>query len=79
MKQSKIAVIIINWNGKHLLKECLISVRNQDYSNYKTILVDNGSSDGSVQFVKEKTILIIGSNLQGKGIITLFKAFGSFE
>ena len=54
MKQSKIAVIIINWNGKHLLEECLISVRNQDYNNYKTILVDNGSSDGSVACVRER-------------------------
>ena len=54
MKQPKIAVIIINWNGKHLLEECLSSVGNQDYDNYKTIFVDNGSTDGSVEFVKEK-------------------------
>lgn len=54
MKQPKIAVIIINWNGKHLLEECLISVKDQDYNNYKTILIDNGSSDGSVAYVKEK-------------------------
>lgn len=54
MKQPKIAVIIINWNGKHLLEECLSFVENQDYDNYKIIFVDNGSRDKSVEFVKEK-------------------------
>lgn len=54
MKQSKIAVIIVNWNGKHLLEECLSSVESQDYDNFKIIFVDNGSEDKSVEFVKEK-------------------------
>lgn len=54
MNESKIGVIIINWNGKHLLEECLYSVKNQDYDNYKIIFVDNGSKDSSVEFVKEK-------------------------
>lgn len=54
MKQPKIGVIVINWNGKYLLEECLGSVEDQDYDNYKIIFVDNGSKDGSVEFVKEK-------------------------
>lgn len=54
MKQPKVAVIVINWNGKYLLEECLTSVENQDYNNYKIIFVDNGSKDKSVEFVKEK-------------------------
>lgn len=54
MKNSKIAVIIINWNGKCLLEECLNSVESQNYDNFKIIFVDNGSSDGSVEFIKEK-------------------------
>ena len=54
MRQFKIAVIIINWNGKHLLEECLTSVESQDYDNYRIIFVDNGSKDKSAEFVKEK-------------------------
>lgn len=53
-KQLKVAVIVINWNGKHLLEECLSSVENQDYNNFKIIFVDNGSKDESVEFVKNK-------------------------
>ena len=54
MNQPKVAIIIINWNGKHLLEECLTSAENQDYDNYKIIFVDNGSKDKSIEFVEEK-------------------------
>lgn len=48
-----VSVVIANYNGKHLLKTCLDSVFNQTYKNYEVILVDNGSTDGSVEFIKE--------------------------
>ncbi|MCX6765907.1 MAG: glycosyltransferase [Candidatus Moranbacteria bacterium] len=48
----KAAVIIANWNGKEYLNDCLFSLRHQTYKNFKIILVDNGSSDDSVSFVK---------------------------
>ncbi|MCK5475596.1 MAG: glycosyltransferase family 2 protein [Candidatus Pacebacteria bacterium] len=53
MEQSKVSIIIVNWNGKHLLKECLSSVEKQDYDNFNIIFVDNGSKDKSVEFVRE--------------------------
>lgn len=49
MDQPKIAIIIVNWNGKRLLEECLASVESQDYNNFKIIFVDNGSK-GSESF-----------------------------
>lgn len=48
-----VSIIIVNWNGKHFLKPCLDSIRNQTYRDYEIILVDNGSVDGSVEFVEE--------------------------
>jgi len=48
-----VSFIIVNWNGKHLLSDCLNSIKNQTYSNYEIILVDNGSIDDSPNFVKE--------------------------
>ncbi len=46
-------VIIVNWNGVKHLKICLPSLKKQSYTNYELIFVDNGSSDGSVEYVKE--------------------------
>ncbi len=46
-----VSVIIPNWNGEAHLHECLESVRNQGRSPSETILVDNGSTDGSLQLV----------------------------
>jgi GT2 family glycosyltransferase len=46
-----VSVIVINWNGRDLLAECLSSLRRQGYASFSTILVDNGSSDGSLDFV----------------------------
>lgn len=46
-------VIIPNLNGKHYLEECLTSLREQTSKDFVTILVDNGSSDGSVEYVQK--------------------------
>lgn len=54
MLMNKVSIIIVNWNGKRYLNECLASAFNQTYLNYNVILVDNGSNDGSIEFVKEK-------------------------
>jgi GT2 family glycosyltransferase len=50
----KVSVIILNWNGKKFLKECLDSLAAQTYRDFETVLVDNGSTDGSAEFVKER-------------------------
>ncbi|PIN86263.1 glycosyl transferase [Candidatus Woesearchaeota archaeon CG10_big_fil_rev_8_21_14_0_10_44_13] len=45
------AVIIVNWNGKHLLGPCLKSLRQQTYRDFSVFVVDNNSDDGSADFV----------------------------
>jgi GT2 family glycosyltransferase len=52
--QAKIAIIIINWNGYTLTKACLESLRKITYSRFVSILVDNGSEDGSGKKLKEE-------------------------
>jgi len=49
----KISIVIPNWNGKKYLKECLDSLKKINYINYEVLIVDNGSSDDSVNFIKE--------------------------
>jgi len=53
MKYPKVSIVIVNWNGKEYLGDCLSSVFDQSYPNYDVILVDNGSMDGSVEFVRK--------------------------
>lgn len=54
MKNPKVCIIILNLNGKDLLEACLSSLFGlTNYSNYKVIAVDNGSTDGSVEFVRK--------------------------
>ena len=48
-----IKILILNWNRKDLLKHCLDSVIAIDYPNYSVIMIDNGSSDGSLDMVQE--------------------------
>lgn len=50
----KASIIILNWNGKYLLDECINSVFSQKFKDYEIIVVDNGSSDNSVEYLKEK-------------------------
>lgn len=47
-----IDIIIPNWNGKSMLEHCLLSLRRQTYSGFKVIVVDNGSSDGSIELLE---------------------------
>lgn len=49
----KVAIIVLNYNGKDCLPLCLESLRKLTYPNWEIIVVDNGSSDGSLQ-VAEK-------------------------
>lgn len=51
---SFVSVIIVNWNGKENLKECLNSLFRITYSPFEVIVVDNASSDGSVGMLKKE-------------------------
>jgi GT2 family glycosyltransferase len=52
MPSPKIAVVILNWNGKKFLEQFLPSVLAATYSNYVVIVSDNGSTDDSVAFMQ---------------------------
>jgi GT2 family glycosyltransferase len=48
-----VSVIVVNYNGKAFLDKCLGSLSRQAYPAVEVLVVDNGSSDGSVAFVRE--------------------------
>jgi len=47
-----VSVIVVNWNGKAYLEECLNSLRHQTFSDFEVIVVDNGSTDGSFEYLQ---------------------------
>jgi GT2 family glycosyltransferase len=63
----KVSIITLNWNGKHDTIECVASLRELNYPNYDIVVVDNGSTDGSVPVLRgqypDVTIIENGRNL----------------
>jgi GT2 family glycosyltransferase len=49
----RVTVVVPNWNGEKFLDTCLSSLQEQTFQDFETVLVDNGSTDGSVAFVEE--------------------------
>jgi len=63
---STVTVIIVNWNGGILLKECLFRLMNQSYTATRILVMDNGSTDGSEKFAEQIsgiTLRHLGNNL----------------
>ena len=59
---SKLIIQIVTWNSLKFLKECLDSVFNQTFKSFSVLIIDNGSNDKTVDFIrknysKEKDLL----------------------
>jgi hypothetical protein len=46
-----VAVVIPNWNGRHLLDRCLRALQTQTLQDIQIVVVDNGSTDGSADWI----------------------------
>ena len=46
-------VVILNWNGRRYVRDCLDSVFAQTHEDAKIFVVDNGSTDGSAEFIRD--------------------------
>ena len=66
MLKSKIAVVVLNWNGKALLQKFLPSVIEHS-SNFTIVVADNASTDDSIIFLKENypSIVLIQNKKNG--------------
>ncbi|MFZ5915969.1 MAG: glycosyltransferase family 2 protein [Chloroflexota bacterium] len=49
-----VSVVVPNWNGERLLPLCLASLRQQTYRPLEVIVVDNGSTDGSLALLAQR-------------------------
>jgi len=63
---SVVSVIIVNWNGRELLADCLDTLRTQTRRADEIIVVDNGSQDGSPAMIRARypdvTLVGLGDN-----------------
>ena len=53
METTHISILIPNFNEIELLKKCINSIKKQNFSFYDVIIIDNGSSDESVEYLKD--------------------------
>lgn len=48
----KVSVVISSYNGEKYIKECIDSILSQTYSNFEIIIVDDQSTDKTMDVVK---------------------------
>ena len=53
-EQAKVTIVIPHYNGKKILLDCLTSLFKNSYRDFKVLLIDNGSTDGSQAMVRER-------------------------
>lgn len=55
-KMKKATIIIPNYNGLKFMEMCMSALEKQTYKDFEILVVDNGSTDGSVEWLKENEI-----------------------
>jgi len=55
MSPKKVSIVVLTWNKLNYTKKCFNFLkRNTKYANWEVIVVDNGSTDGTIDYLKEK-------------------------
>ena len=62
-----ISVVVVNWNRRELLRACLASLARQSGVTFETIVVDNGSSDGSADLAEREFSSRVIRNRENRG------------
>ena len=69
-KPVKVSVIVVNFNGMPYIETCISSLLKQSYQDFEIILVDNGSTDGSLEYAKNRfPELVIVANKSNLGYL----------
>ncbi len=64
MSFPKVVVLILSYNGKYLLDDAISSYLQNGYSNYEILVIDNGSSDGTEEYVNNNFEKVFVSRLE---------------
>lgn len=69
----KVIAVVVTYNRKELLKECIEALLNQDYKNCQVLIIDNASTDGTKEYIEKyidnENVIYknTGANLGGAG------------
>lgn len=67
MAETRVSVVVLNWNGVAFISECLDSLLRSNHPLHEVIVADNGSTDGSVGLIRERypSVVVVenGANL----------------
>lgn len=71
----KVTVVMPNYNGLKFMEACMASLDRQNYKEFHTLIVDNGSTDGSAEYIKEHypqaQLIETGENLGFSGAVNI--------
>ena len=70
----KVTIVIPNYNERRLLENCLKTLENQTYTDFKVLIIDNGSTDGSKEIISDTLdmeIVSLETNLGFCGAVNL--------
>lgn len=71
MSDPKVTCVVLTWNGRDVLMECLEALKAVSYPCLDVVVSDNGSTDGSIEDVRSRfpsvTVLENGRNLRWSG------------
>src|SRR5262245_19599395 len=68
MREPRVLVSVVNWNGGAVIARCLEQLRAQTYPHTRIIVVDNGSTDGSLDTLRRADPeLVVLENLENRG------------
>lgn len=54
-----VGIVVVTYNRLSLLKECIDALRHQTYKNFRIVIVNNGSTDGTCEWLSLQNDLIV--------------------
>ncbi len=73
MMSKKVTIVIPNYNGLAFMEDCMAALEAQTCKEFEVLVVDNGSTDGSAQWLKEREIptIFLGENTGFSGAVNV--------
>ena len=73
MEQKHVGTIVVTYNRRNLLKDCIEALLKQNYKKQEILIIDNASTDGTKEYIdnlidnKKVFYFNTGANLGGAG------------